>query len=49
MSQHGRGSGPHDDDPDGEETEQERVVRELSLASGGTTDRSVRSVPAGHR
>src|SRR5687767_6735839 len=25
MSQHGRGSGPHDDDPDGEDTDQERV------------------------
>jgi hypothetical protein len=25
MSQHGRGSGPRDDDPNGEETEQERV------------------------
>ena len=25
MSQHGRGSGPRDDDPDGEDTEQERA------------------------
>ena len=31
MSQHGRGSGPHDDDSDGEETEQARSSRRSSL------------------
>jgi len=31
MSQHGRGSGPRDDDPDGEETEQERVSGSFPL------------------
>jgi hypothetical protein len=31
MSQHGRGSGPHDDDADGEETAQERPSRRSSL------------------
>ena len=31
MSQHGRGSGPHDDDSDGEEMEQERSSRRSSL------------------
>ena len=31
MSQHGRGSGPHDDDPDGEETDKERPSRRSSL------------------
>jgi hypothetical protein len=31
MSQHGRGSGPHDDNSDGEETEQERSSRRSSL------------------
>ena len=40
MSQHGRGSGPRDDDPDGEDIEQERV-RKLPSASGSATDRSV--------
>ena len=31
MSQHGRGSGPRDDDPDGEDTEQERVSGSFPL------------------
>ena len=31
MSQHGRGSGPHGDDPDGEETDKERPSRRSSL------------------
>src|SRR5215218_9362121 len=31
MSQHGRGSGPHDDDADGEETAKERPSRDSSL------------------
>src|SRR5215216_2404067 len=31
MSQHGRGSGPRDDDPDGEDTEQERASVGSSL------------------
>ena len=31
MSQHGRGSGPDDDDPDGEESEQDRSSRRSSL------------------
>ena len=31
MSQHGRGSGPHDDDPDGEETDKEQPSRRSSL------------------
>src|SRR5215212_8220542 len=35
MSQHGRGSCPHDDDPDGEETDKERPSRRSSLPPPG--------------
>ena len=34
MSQHGRGSGPHDDESDGEETEKEQPSRRSSLSPG---------------